>query len=259
MESLKIKISILILIILLISGCSSNVDESSIGGTPTYMSIEDCSIRAQNVFKEYGLTKIHSCDEEILMYEGQEVSLINIQHGPGMDCPSGCFYMHLDVLYINENNIMRVNNIPNHRDFILRKEKIPITNIDSLANKDIINYNNEPAIRYKFFKHIEGEIYFPILSSSKQESKIVNITNVSKNITQASKDARELIEEKGYKIRENVANNFGILGKEEPRLDYGGSNNENCWRFQVFLEKNRKNHECMVFICLNDDKHIECR
>ena len=65
------------------------------GGRPTYVSVSDCSTNAQLVIESKGLPNnlIHSCKDECVRLDtGEEVNLVTIQYGEGMDCPSGCIY-----------------------------------------------------------------------------------------------------------------------------------------------------------------------
>jgi hypothetical protein len=66
-----------------------------VGDHPTYVNVSECPPNARLVIEGKGLPNnlIHSCeDERVKLDTGEEVNLVRIQYGEGMDCPAGCIY-----------------------------------------------------------------------------------------------------------------------------------------------------------------------
>ena len=54
--------------------------------------VDECPDKARFVIEQKGFTDIHLCQQEELTIDGKTVWFVKIAYGPGMDCPSGCFY-----------------------------------------------------------------------------------------------------------------------------------------------------------------------
>jgi hypothetical protein len=109
MKRLLIVFAMIFVLSFLVS-CGVNAPTPSpitVGDQPTHIALADCSDLVQSAIQSKGLPidLIHSCkDENITLDTGEEVILISIQYGEGMDCPSGCIYEKYTGLSTDENH-----------------------------------------------------------------------------------------------------------------------------------------------------------
>jgi hypothetical protein len=78
---------------------------------PKYVDYESCSEAAKRVIdaKHVAHSEIAGCSSESFDLKGTgPVEHVIIQHGKGMDCPSGCFYKSLAVVIDNKGHISEV-------------------------------------------------------------------------------------------------------------------------------------------------------
>ena len=74
---------------------NKNVNSNlSVGDDPEKGLAENCGLASQKSTQAKGFDPVHSCVEEIMTINNEEVTYVEIKHGQGMDCPSGCIYQN---------------------------------------------------------------------------------------------------------------------------------------------------------------------
>ena len=84
------------------------------GDHPTYVNVSDCSTNARLVIESKGFPDdmIHLCeDERVELDTGEEVNLVKIQYGEGMDCPAGCIYESYVGIITQDQTLIDLPNV----------------------------------------------------------------------------------------------------------------------------------------------------
>lgn len=223
-----------------------------IGDTPTHINPDTCPQKAKFVIDQHSLSLIHSCDVEEVKYGSQKAYLVEIFYGPGMDCPSGCIYnSDFNIVFENDSiyqikDFYFANPERNVIEYIWNEIKLPVSNLDKISTKELVNYNDKLAFKFTFSRYISGEVY--VLENQPIQGEIIP---TDMTVDQAREIALNELSKKGYepnyKFKDPISDNKFI--------------DKDCWNFFVITEpkKHTEYDKCSVMVCLDGSTSVNCK
>jgi hypothetical protein len=118
------------------------------------------------VAESFAVSMIQGCRSEPIQYNAQEAYLVSLAYGPGMDCPSGCFYQYAYAVLLRDGSIYPVDD----REFVDSEEKVaeaiwreimfPITkyHVEQATDRMLVKKKEQYAVQYGFNEYVEGHV-----------------------------------------------------------------------------------------------------
>lgn len=223
-----------------------------VGDAPTYINPKTCPEKAKLIIDQHNLSLIHSCDVGEIQYEKQTAYLVKISYGQGMDCPSGCIYAYDFSIVFDDNTIYQIKDYyfanPETKitDFIWEKIKLPISDVNEIATKELIKDKDKFLLKFTFLKYIKGKIYV-----MENQSIQGNIFPTEITIDQAREIALNELKKRGYQPNQS----FKDPVSDQRFVD------KDCWNFFVATEpkKHAEFDKCHVMVCLDGKTDVNCQ